>query len=194
MRAFIIAIIIAVSSSGIALADSETIRPTGAFDTNSIWQNEPNTYDNNSTSFADITTVRDGRLYVGATGDVATDAWDAPSAPYTAGTLYCTYSSDGWSGNDVFSVEIRNGAANILAILESATSSAVAKTTKMYTLAGGYLSDQTDLRCVGRLNRSGSPDTGNSYIYEAWIVGNFDAPPPEQGPRIFGGSSTGSFK
>jgi hypothetical protein len=158
-----------------AYADSETIRPTGAFDASSRWQNEANTYDNDAGTYSDINSVQDGLLYVGASGAVGTDAWNAPSASYTAATLYCTYSSDGWSGNDTFAVEVRNGADTVVTTLEAATGNSIAKTTKTYTLTGGYLSDPTDLRCVGNFNRTGGADSGNSYVYEVWIVGNYTA-------------------
>lgn len=181
----------------VTFADSETIRPTGAFDAASRWVGEANTYDNDLATYADVNSVNDGLLYVGAVNTIATDTWDAPSASYTAGTFYCTYSSDGWGKGETFAVEIRNGADSVVATLLSATESSVAKTTGVWTISGGYLSDPTDLRCVGNFQRSGGASAGNSYVYETWIVGNFDAapdPPPESGPRIFGGSSGGSFK
>jgi len=155
----------------------ETIRPSGTYDTNAKWANNSNAWDNSLTTAADLTggppNQSDSWLYVGAVTSVATDAWDAPSQSWDSGTLYCTYSSDGWDGNDLFSVEIRNGADSILATLESPTASAVTKTTKNYVLSGGELSNQTDLRCVGIYNRAGGQDTGASYIYEVWQDGTF---------------------
>jgi hypothetical protein len=168
---FILVLLMAVP----AWADNETIRPTGAYQTTVNWANLANAYDDSLTTAASITPGNDDILYVGATVDIATDAWDAPSQSWDSGTLYCTYGSTGFSNNDTIHYAVVNGAGTSLVSLQDATGAAIATTTKSYVLTGGYLSDQTDLRCVGAFERTAGADSGTAYIYEVWIEGTYTA-------------------
>lgn len=171
---FIVLAVVFYLAMSVAYADSETIRPTGYYTSAAnFWTNQSNAWDDSLTTASSGTPGNDDITYWGATTDIATDAWDAPSQSWDSGTLYCTYESTGFSDNDTVAFEVRNGADTLVATLQSATNGAVSKTTGTYALAAGYLSDQTDLRCVGNFDRTAGGDTGTAYVYEVWMVGTY---------------------
>jgi len=161
-----------------ALADSETLHPTGSLDAAAKWANDANAYDDSLTTYTSMTASADASLYVGAVTAVGTDAWDAPSDAYTAGTFYCTHMSTGFTDNDKAGVFIVNGSDAVVYTCQAMQIAAWSKTTCAFALAGGYLADPTDLRCKATVDQVKGPDQGNFRIYEVWINGNWEGGVP----------------